>query len=163
MLSPPRSLGAWQYHSLLGSGRVAATGVDTLLVTFPPSLATSPLPRLISLPPPPPPPPRIVLPASGFGASAVGLTAPAALAVSVAALDLVLIKLGKNELLGEVGDAGVGSGDPVGERGTNGEVGRGMWVGRFVDVERDMVGREGSRFASPNRRDKAIPPREVDR
>jgi hypothetical protein len=148
MLSPPRSLGAWQYHSLLGSGRVAATGVDTLLVTFPPSLATSPLPRLISLPPPPPPPPRIVLPASGFGASAVGLTAPAALAVSVAALDLVLIKLGKNELLGEVGDAGVGSGDPV---------------GRFVDVERDMVGREGSRFASPNRRDKAIPPREVDR
>lgn len=92
-----------------------------LLVTFPPSLTTSPLPRLRSLVPF-----RVVLPPSGFGASAVGLVAPAARVVSVAALDLVLMKLGKKELLGEVGEAGVGSGEPVGERGIKGVVGRGM-------------------------------------
>ena len=74
----------------------------------------------------------------GFAASTDGLAAR--LFDSVAARDLVRIKLGKNELRGEVGLAGPFSGDPLGDRPVNPPVGRGMCVGRFWPVVgRDMV------------------------
>jgi len=59
--------------------------------------------------------------------------------VIVAALDLVLIKLGRNELRGEVGLAGVLSGESLGDRPVNPPEGKGMWVGRLELPGRAMV------------------------
>jgi hypothetical protein len=73
-------------------------------------------------------------------ASTDGLAAlPAFAFVIVAALDLVLIKLGKNEFRGDVGLAGVLSGELLGDRPENPPEGRLMWVGRFEFVGRAIV------------------------
>lgn len=73
---------------------------------------------------------------NGLLASTEGL---AALAVRVAARLLVLMKLGKKEDLGEVGEAGVSLGDPLGDRPVNPLVGRAIWVGREDEPGRDML------------------------
>lgn len=79
-------------------------------------------------------------PPNGFTASVEGLPArPAFAFVIVAALDLVLIKLGRNELRGDVGLAGVLRGDPFGDRPVNPPEGSGIWVGRFALPGRAMT------------------------
>ena len=85
-----------------------------------------------------------VVAASGLVTSALGDDLPLA-PVNVAALLLVLMKLGMNELLGDVGDTapwplGVGNGEPLGDRPPNGELGNAICVGRFP-AARDMMGR----------------------
>ena len=77
----------------------------------------------------------------GLLASVVGEFAPLPWLVKVAARFLALMKLGRNELRGEVGDAipAAGGGDPFCAR-PNWAVGMGMWVGREVgrDITSDL-------------------------
>lgn len=64
----------------------------------------------------------------GLATSALGDDLPLPPPVSVAARLLVRMKLGMNELLGEVGEtaAGVGRGEPLGDRPPKGEFGKGI-------------------------------------
>jgi hypothetical protein len=118
-------------------------GELTLLVTPIPSAMTA------GIPTPAPAPDREGVCPSGLAASTVGEALPLPAPVNVAALLLVLMKLGINDDRGEVGEVapdaalalglGVGRGVPLGDRPLNGEFGIGICVGRLV--ARDMIGR----------------------
>jgi hypothetical protein len=93
-------------------------GVLTLLV-IPPSRLPCALESLL----------WVTRPSMGLLASTLGLVILPACTlelVTVAALDRVLIKLGKKEDRGEVGLAGVSRGDPLGDLPVNPPEGRGM-------------------------------------
>ena len=116
----------------------AAAGVLTLLVTTPASLLA--VARFGGLPALTAGVPR------GSFTSMEGEVAPLVIVVMVAARLRGLMKLGKNEFRGDVGDnlpfIWVPNEEPVGELGPlaiTGEVGRGIWVGRVSCVGRDMV------------------------
>lgn len=114
-------------------------GELTLLVTPIPSVKAAP------------PPEREAVGPNGFAASTVGDARPLPAPVNVAARLLVLMKEGRKDDRGDVGDVGpvpfpapapvpgVGRGVPFGDRPLNGELGIGICVGRLV--ARDMIGR----------------------
>lgn len=85
-------------------------------------------------------PGRVELSPQAGGTSEVG--DPPGLPERVAARERDLMKEGRKELRGEVGDAGVCEGEPF--VATKGVVGSGMWVGRLdVGVARDMLESRG--------------------
>ena len=110
------------------------SGVLTLLVTPPPSLLAPPVDASR---------PVVFLLAAlsrGFAASTLGLATLMPEVVSVAALDLVLMKLGRNEERGEAGLAGRSRGDPFGDLPVKPPVGILICVGRLVEEPgRDMA------------------------
>ncbi len=94
---------------------------------------------------PPPPPPLPIDDPRGLPTSADGDVAPPLLILeTVAARLLGLMKEGRKELRGDVGDAmpppvGVARGVPLGEWATKGEIGSGIWVGRLLETGRDIL------------------------